>query len=78
MTTFCKGVRAGDEWVFQTNSGGISRTITGFDDELVYYRSYGDPYEKSCKASTFNRWLKGARLEFRRPDASGVKGIDQC
>ena len=62
-------IRAGDEWVRYTNDGGISRTITGIDDDdckrrRVYYRSYGCPYETSCLLTTFRRWWKAASLEF--------------
>lgn len=57
-------IRVGDEWVFLTNTGGISRTITDMDDERIYYKPYGSPYEESCLRATFRRWWHGASLEF--------------
>jgi hypothetical protein len=59
-----KEIRVGDEWVYDTNTGGISRSVTHVDAERVHYRGYGDPYEKDCALRTFKRWLKGARLAF--------------
>jgi len=58
----------GDVWVYRTNTGGISRTITHIDGERVYYRGYGDPYEQSCLLSTFRRWWRGASLDYAGPD----------
>ena len=58
-------VRTGDVWVLLTNTGGISREVTGVDDTNVYYRPYGSPYEQECKRATFRRWCRGAGLEYR-------------
>lgn len=57
-------IRIGDEWVFYTNMGGISRTITDIDDKRIYYRPWGEPYEQSCLRATFRRWWHGAELSF--------------
>lgn len=57
-------IRVGDQWGYISNNGNITRTITDVDDERIYYRPYGSPYEQSCLRSTFRRWWKGAVLEF--------------
>jgi hypothetical protein len=57
-------IRVGDEWVFYTNTGGLSRTITSIDSEYIGYTECGSYVGKSCLKSTFRRWWRGARLEF--------------
>jgi len=57
-------VRIGDEWAFLTNYGFIVRKVTDVGDGRVWYRSFGDPYEKECLAATFQRWVKRAELHF--------------
>lgn len=59
-----KQIRVGDEWVFDSNDGGIARIVTGVDAERIYYRPFGSPHEQSCLLKTFRRWLKGARLVY--------------
>lgn len=57
-------VRPGDEWVFQTNDGGLCRIVVDVDDERVYYRPYGSTREQSCARATFWKWCRGAGLSF--------------
>lgn len=59
-----KEIRVGDEWAFLTNNGYITRRVTDMHDGRVYYRNPGDLRDKACDLATFQRWAKGARLDF--------------
>jgi hypothetical protein len=57
-------IRIGDEYVFHTNTGGISRTIAAVEKDWIGYHSYGESCTRWCRRTTFRRWWRGASLEF--------------
>jgi hypothetical protein len=73
-----KDIRAGDEWAFLTNSGYLTRRVTAVEDGKVFYRGPGEIRDRQCSMATFQRWVKGARLDFATDwsgrDAPGVEG----
>jgi hypothetical protein len=56
--------RVGDEWAFLTNNGRLIRKVAAIEDGTVYYRGFGDRAGHECSVKTFQRWLRGAELEF--------------
>lgn len=71
-----KDIRVGDEWARLTNSGYITRRVTAVEDGRIFYRGPGEIRDRECSMATFQRWAKGAGLDFATDwngrDAYGV------